>query len=182
MEEYYNKATKRERDEVMNEENKKQNKEDEFSNTIEDNFLDLENYSFDNNFFIDTFESHQRHDVGRMMQQGEEEKATQQEKKKKNTQKQKFITTKNYNSQQQTQTQQQQMEAKENTMHPSETKYTVDILRKKKVTELKHILENYCFYNKFIHFHWTWMQKKNDLIQVLLDPTNPKFKASKPTK
>ena len=82
MEEYYNKATKRERDEVMNEENKKQNKEDEFSNTIEDNFLDLENYSFDNNFFIDTFESHQRHDVGRMMQQGEEEKATQQEKKK----------------------------------------------------------------------------------------------------
>ena len=60
-------------------------------------------------------------------------------------------------------------------------KLTPELLQKKRVTDLRIILENYCFQNK-THFHWTYLQKKNDLIQVVLDPTNPKYKLPKNNK
>ena len=59
------------------------------------------------------------------------------------------------------------------------SKYNYSTLKKKKVPELKEILENYLFYNK-IPFHWTWLQNKEDLIHLILDPTNPKFKERNP--
>ena len=53
-------------------------------------------------------------------------------------------------------------------------KNTIKILRKKSLNELKHILQTYVYFDK-MHYHWTWLQKKNDLIQLILDPSNNKF-------
>jgi hypothetical protein len=49
--------------------------------------------------------------------------------------------------------------------------YSEDILRKKRVLDLRLIAENVSFFTK-LHYHWTWLQKKADLINLILDPFN----------
>ena len=57
--------------------------------------------------------------------------------------------------------------------------FTYDFLKKKTVGELKEIIENISYDNK-IHFHWTYLQSKKDLISVLLDPFNSKYRQINP--
>ena len=47
-----------------------------------------------------------------------------------------------------------------------------------KVNQLKELVQNITFRNK-THFHWSWIQLKKDLIDVLMEPDNPKFKKKK---
>ena len=47
-----------------------------------------------------------------------------------------------------------------------------------KVNQLKELVQNITFHNK-THFHWSWIQLKKDLIDVLMEPDNPKFKKKK---
>ena len=47
-----------------------------------------------------------------------------------------------------------------------------------KVNQLKELVQNITFHNK-THFHWSWIQLKKDLTDVLMEPDNPKFKKKK---
>ena len=47
-----------------------------------------------------------------------------------------------------------------------------------KVNQLKELVQNITFHNK-THFHWSWIQLKKDLIDVLMEPDNQKFKKKK---
>ena len=47
-------------------------------------------------------------------------------------------------------------------------------LNNKKVSELRELVQNISSEQKK-KFHWTWLQLKTDLIQLIIDPINPKF-------
>ena len=53
--------------------------------------------------------------------------------------------------------------------------YPEDYLKKKKVNDLKKIVENISYEYK-LKFHWSWLQHKSNLIQLIKEPNNPKFK------
>ena len=57
---------------------------------------------------------------------------------------------------------------------PESKNYTIKDLKNKKVVELKELIEN-IKYEKKVFYHWSWLQYKQDLIEVLLDPGNNKF-------
>ena len=52
--------------------------------------------------------------------------------------------------------------------------YTLEILKRETVKDLRLIAEDHSF-RYGMHYHWTWLQKKADLIQLILDPKNPNF-------
>ena len=70
--------------------------------------------------------------------------------------------------------------------HLSNNRETIEVdgvrnrveFEKMKICELKELIENLSFHLK-IHFHWSWLQLKKDLIQILIDPKNEKFKKKK---
>ena len=52
--------------------------------------------------------------------------------------------------------------------------YTYEMLKKEKVTDLRLITE--MLSGKYqIKYHWTWLQRKEDLIQLILDPKNENY-------
>jgi hypothetical protein len=61
---------------------------------------------------------------------------------------------------------------------PSSNKIPKEDLKNKKVSELKEMIENITFERK-IFFHWSWLQYKQDLIDILSDFENIKYTKKK---
>ena len=57
--------------------------------------------------------------------------------------------------------------------------FPLHILQLKKVKELREIVEELKEIHK-LHFHWTWIQNKSDIIELILNPTNPVFLEKNP--
>lgn len=60
-----------------------------------------------------------------------------------------------------------------------ESTYPIHILQLKKVKELREIVDELKESYK-IHFHWTWIQNKNDIIDLIVNPTDPIFQEKNP--
>ena len=58
-------------------------------------------------------------------------------------------------------------------------KHSEHILKMRKVKELKEIVRDIKRKLNF-QFHWTWRQIKEDLIEIIMDPFNPKFLEKNP--
>ena len=53
-------------------------------------------------------------------------------------------------------------------------KKTMNDLRKKNMNELLYFLQNNLYFKK-MDYHSSWLQRKRDIIQVILDPSNKRF-------
>ena len=58
-------------------------------------------------------------------------------------------------------------------------KHSEHILKMRKVKELKEMVRDIKRKLNF-QFHWTWRQIKEDLIEIIMDPFNPKFLEKNP--
>jgi hypothetical protein len=52
------------------------------------------------------------------------------------------------------------------------------MLLKERVLDLRLIAENVSFFHG-MNYHWTWLQKKEDLINLIMDPQNPLYRKKK---